>query len=243
MAKEIEISLDGPGVTPKTVDALALLRLADSYFRLLVKVSEANHLGLELRGLRVKDGSATIASNANSVDAARSAVRRTLRIVVEDESPPRGAEDVAKDVRTNVRALPPEHLALVLIGGMKRTIRVRERLLQEGPWERTELRAQPIRVGGDRPTVKLRSDSEVDSFVLDVEDKGHARLLGAALYLDMDVEIEICRDHEGRIERGRVLDVHRLDEQAEVESWKGWYNSNAKEWDGAADIERDLGRA
>src|SRR5260221_3925629 len=53
--------LDGPGVTPESVDSLLLLRLADAWFKLVAKASEAGNIGLSFRGLRIRDKCVAVA--------------------------------------------------------------------------------------------------------------------------------------------------------------------------------------
>lgn len=95
--------------------------------------------------------------------------------------------------------------------------------------EMTELRVVPIRVaGGSRHgDVQFVSRSEEYPFTLTatIED---ARRLGGELGRSVDVELQCFRSTSGRIERGRVLAVHTIDESVEpaavAAAWRAWFS-------------------
>jgi hypothetical protein len=116
-------------------------------------------------------------------------------------------------------------------------------VLPADSWERTELRARVIRVGGEDPTVKLESRSEAAPFVVALINDDDARTLGANLYGEVDVELRLQRGPEGLIKGGDVLAVHPMDRTAKpIESWRAWFKDNAGDWEQVDNILVELGR-
>ena len=243
--QKLQFELDGPGADPDQVDSLALLQLAESWFRLTAKVAEAFRIGLSFRGLKVIDKCVAVAVSPSDLASARTATAHVVRIVSVQEDLPRGTEVAVEDFRRALRALPAAQLANVRVGAWTRRVRPPRPQEAEHPWERTELRVSPIRVGGASPTATLFSTSELAPFTATLS-RVHARQLGAALYGEADVELEICRDMDGRIERGRILSVHvvvgTLDADSEIAQWREWRDSIAADWEDVENVGEELGR-
>jgi hypothetical protein len=149
-----------------------------------------------------------------------------------------------KDLRAQLRALPSTMSASFTIGSWTRVIK--PPVLPEGdsgPWQRTSLRVQPVTIGGTgpQPTARLVSTSETFPFVVQVS-ADDARKLGASLYREIDVELEMCRAADGRIESGRVTKVIPLADVDPVETWRAWFAENAGDWEKADDVGKELGR-
>jgi hypothetical protein len=242
-SKEFLLELDGPGVAPGNVDTLLLLRLAEASFRLAIKLSEAGKTGLSFQGLRVLDKCVAIAAVPNNLRAAKLAGTTAIQIVSGSASIPRGCEDIVDDVRVNLRRLPPAHTAKLIAGGWSRRMVAPEIPSADRPWERTELRVRPIRVGGAgiAPRATLTSDSEPMPFLLDAT-RDQARRLGAVLYKEIDVVLDVCRDIDGRISQGKVVDVQELGDDEPVTAWREWFAANGEEWNEVENVLEGLGR-
>jgi hypothetical protein len=243
---ELLFELDGPNVGPETVDSVALLRLADVWFRLTMKVAETAKLGLTLRGIRVVNKCVAIAVTPSNGRAASLATKRTLRVVKGEDDPMKGAESLVAELRAGLRGLPPDVKANVRLGKVLHAVRPPKLPVAETPWEQTELRVRPIRVGKrgeheERQSVELASDSEIGTFTLDAS-LDDARRLGAMLRRDVDVEVEVCRDIDGYIDRGRVLKVILLEGNDDAEAWRSWFATNAGEWENVENVREELGR-
>jgi hypothetical protein len=237
----LSIKLSGGDVSLSTVDPLAFLQLAASCLRLTMKVAEAGGLGLTFRGIALKPGSAVMVSTPSDAGSARLAVGRAMRIVRGDEDAPRGTETAVDDLRAMARALPATVSASLNVGTWTRSLRAPPLSKDDDrPWERTELRVKPIRVGGGglEPTARLVSTSEPLPFVVALSEDD-ARKLGGFLYLDVDVELELCRDANGHIEKGRVTKIIPLTAVEPLVAWRAWFSENAAGWE---DVGEALGR-
>lgn len=240
--KDLLFELDGPGVTPDTVDSLALLQFADACFRMAVKVAEVNKIGLTFQGLRVIDKCVAISATPSSGKAARLTAAKIKRLVQGVDEAPSGTESLLEEVRRCVRALKPQMTAAFRVGKVAYKIQAPETPIVESPWEITELRVTPIRAGGREPTAELMSDSEPGSFTLKTSAE-NARLLGAALYREVDVVVEIRRGFDGLIERGRITEVIPVDQQNNpVEVWRAWFAEDGKDWEDVEDVGEALER-
>ena len=96
------------------------------------------------------------------------------------------------------------------------------------PWEVTELRVTPIRVGGTEPGAQMTSTSEVGPFTVEVS-RDAARRLGSLLYQEVDVVVHIVRGVDGRIEKGRLMEIHSLGDGEPLSAWRDWFATNAPE--------------
>jgi hypothetical protein len=145
---------------------------------------------------------------------------------------------VADDVRGRVRAFKG-HTVAVRVGAWVQALVPPVEAGPEDTWERTELRVQPIRIGGVRTMAKLASRSERVAFTVSVPHEDHARLLGGNLYRDVDVELRLSRAPDDTITGGEILDVHpvqQTDAAHAIESWRTWFKENAGEWDDVDNI-------
>ena len=109
------------------------------------------------------------------------------------------------------------------------------------PWEVTELRVTPIRVGGTEPGAQMTSTSEVGPFTVEVS-RDAARRLGSLLYQEVDVVVHIVRGVDGRIEKGRLMEIHSLGDGEPLSAWRDWFATNAPEWGTIDDVRGELGR-
>lgn len=240
--EDVLIELDGPGVHPETVDTLMLLRLAEAYFRLLTKVSEAKKVGVSFAGLRIEDKCAAAVSRSSSAVAARLLTESAVRIVDGTELAPYGTEMAANDVRASLRGLPAGFEAKARAGSWERSLRLASERLQQFAWEEVEFRARVLAVGGVRPRAQFESDAEPEaSFRLDVSE-ADAMELGKMLYGLVDIEARIVRDHKGEIEDGTVLAVHCLSDEDPKEAWRTWFARAGRHWSGVDDVLKELGR-
>lgn len=240
--KELLLAIDGPHARPNTVeDPAAFLEMAATWFRLATRVADAGKHHLRFTGLSIRNKCVAFATTPSNMRVAQLVAARTARIVAGDEDAPKGADVTTDEVRHNIRALG-DHRVAVHIGDWVKSIAVPTAVGLADRWERTELRVQPIRVGGVDTTAKLASRSERVSFTVNVPNEEHARLLGADLYRDIDVELRVCRGPDDVIKAGTVLDVHPLKTTHPAESWRAWFQENAGEWADVDNILAELGR-
>lgn len=241
--KDTLLELDGRDITPETVDSIALLRLADAFFKLTVKLAESSGLGLTYRGLKVLDKCVAVAATPTNPKAAQLTVARAVRVVRGDEPAPVGVEQLTNEARRALRQLDPEVRARFGIGKRLQRIRAPELPSADTPWEILQLRVIPLRVGGkQRMTADLTSLSEAEPFSVDVQ-LDEARRLGQALRLEVDVRLKVCRDIDGRIERGEVLEVAPIQDADPAAAWQDWFAEQEPAWEAIEDVGAELGRA
>lgn len=242
---QLGIKISGNGVTPKTVDSLLLLRLAETCLRLTIRLADASSIGLTFSGVSVKGGSAAIALTPSDPASAKLVATRALRLISNDEPAPYDMKGAIDDVRSSLRALPRTQKASFVVGEWSGALTAPTlEVTEDAPWERTELRVRPIRIGGTAaagPSARLVSESEAQAFNVSVS-QDDARALGSALYREIDVELELCRDAHGNIEQGRVTSVTRLSEEEPLAAWRAWFETNAGDWEDVDDVGEALGR-
>jgi hypothetical protein len=240
---ELMLEIDGPDLHPTTGDPLLLLRLAESWFRFTAKVASGSGHRLTLRGIAVRDKCVAFATVPSNVRVARLVAGQAARIINGAEDAPIGADGALDDVRRNVRGLATECEVLVRVGDWTKTLTPPTPAGPTDRWERTELRVRPVRVGGTETiTAKLISRSESVAFTVTVPVEDHARILGANLYRDVDVELRLCRGPDDIVKTGEVIDVHALDVGDEGNSWLAWFKENAGEWADVDNVLEELGR-
>jgi hypothetical protein len=238
---DVLIELDGPNVHPDTVDTQVLLRLAEAYFRLLGKVSEAKKIGVTLVGLSVVDKCAAVMSRSSNGAGARLLTDYAIQIVDGSELAPYGTEMAANDVRASLRGLPAGYQAKARAGSWERPLRLADERLRQFGWEEVELRVRVVKVGGVRPRAHFDSDSEAAPFVLSLSEDD-AMELGKRLYQTVDIEARLVRDHSGEIEDGEVIAVHLLSDEDPKEAWRSWFRRAGRRWGGVTDVLKELGR-
>ena len=237
----LRFELNGPGATPKVVDSLLMLRLAQEAFQLLTKVAESAGITLTLAGLAVRDKCVAVDVRPNDQDAADMAIRRALRLVAGDDMVPSGLVKSVDAVRKDLRGLPPGMTASVQSSGRAKKLKPPPIPVVDLPWEVTELRVTPIRVGGTEPGAQMTSTSEVGPFTVEVS-RDAARRLGSLLYQEVDVVVHIVRGVDGRIEKGRLMEIHSLGDGEPLSAWRDWFATNAPEWGTIDDVRGELGR-
>jgi hypothetical protein len=240
--KEILFELDGPGVRPETVDPVAFMRLAESFLRIMLRVADAQGVGLTFQGLEVREKCAALAVKVSSVGSARLTAQVAGRVVRGTHPAPRGAEGLVGETRKLVQALNPGTRAGMRIGRQTVGIKSPEPPKAESPWETTELRVCPLWVSarGDDPRAELASASEALPFTLKLSID-HARQLGGMLRKNVDVLVRVCRGADGRIADGRVVEVFELEGHDVAGTWRRWF-ADVGDWDAVDDVGEALGR-
>jgi hypothetical protein len=241
--ERVQLTVEGPGVTPETVDSLQLLQLAEGALRLAVKVAETAKVSFTFRGLQVHRGSVAVLVTPSDARAAKFGMARALRVVEGLEDAPEGAEILVGHLRQHLRHLPPSQSAKFVAGAWSGRLTVPAAPASDQPWERIGLRVRPIRVGGagDVPRARLVSLSERAPFIVDVA-REDARKIGANLYGEIDVTLDVARDAEGLIEHGKLVEIHELSDVEPVGAWRAWFSVNAREWDRIDVVMEELGR-
>lgn len=239
----VQVELDGPGVAPETVDAIALLRVAESYLWLVSRLGHIHDAPVTLTGIAIIDKCAAVQTWPTDMTRAVLFCQEAARVISGQEEAPHGAEKAAADAREALRGLPKTMKARVLAGKFVGSlVAPEEEALREHPWEQTQLRATLVRTGGKKPVAQFRSVDDGAFFTLDLPSEEAARELGQHLYKDVDLEALIVRDHQGGIEKGELIDLHVLSDAEPGDAWRTWFQKNAGEWAEVEDVLGELGR-
>ncbi|MDO9022930.1 MAG: hypothetical protein Q8S73_13235 [Deltaproteobacteria bacterium] len=224
MDTSIKVELDGPEVSPASVDASVLLELSSSFLLLLRKLAEERGLELEFKGIEVLDKCAAVASHASQIAIAKEMALQAFVYIRSEEAVPRGTGALVDRVRGVLRNLPPEQSAAVLVDDWKRPLSLGEDVTPPSPWARTSMRVRVVRVGGSRPTVRCESRRD-GGFSLTVSPS-EARLIGSHLYKHVDIKARILRDDEGAIERGQLIEWQPVTGEDPMTAWREWMIEN-----------------
>jgi hypothetical protein len=243
-ADVVQVELDGEGVSPDTVDALAMLRVAESYLSLVAKLGQLREMPVTMTGLQIVDKCAAVQTAPTDMQRAVHFCQQATRVVTGQEPAPRGADKAAEAVREALRALPKNIRARVIAGRYAEAIvaPLHQEEIRERAWEQVEIRATLVRAGGRKPVAQFLSLDDEVLFTLDLANEEKARELGRHLYKEVDVEALIVRGLEGGIERGELLDLHVLSDSEPAEAWREWFRVNASEWTEVDDVLGELGR-
>lgn len=236
---ELLLEIDGDGVSPQTIDSLALLGLAKAWFELVGRVATANKEPIHFSGVAVIDKCAAVKLQASDSVIAKRSVKRSLHLVQGDTAP-FGLEGHVQEVQKRLRALPSHMTAHVFAGNDSELLKAAALPEAESPYERIQLRAIPIRASIRPPYLHVVSASEDERpFRVDTtEEEAEALRLGRAI----DIVLLCTRDDDGHVKDARLIEVHELEDSDPVQTWRAWFADNAAEWEDVEDIEAELGR-
>lgn len=234
------IEIDGPGVSPDTVDASAALELAASYIELLLRAAKSAERELLLQGVKIIDKCAAIQVLTSDQHLARTMAQDVAPYLSGTEEPVYGMQTLVERAQKAAASLPPGQTARVIVGPWSQVI-LRPEAPSKMPQETLSLRATPIRVGGSRPAVRFESAYERAPFSLKTDEET-AREIGARLYREADIVAVIHRDQEGHIEEGRLEEFLPLEDDDPRVAWKAWADEVGKDWRNIDDVMGELGR-
>jgi len=235
---DVMLELDGPGISPESVDPSSFLRLASAFFRLLEANAGNAERPLSLSGAAIIDKCVALRARTDNAALAQIHAASALR-QIGGEEPPHGLLQLTKEARDSVRSLPAGQQAKVIVGPWARPV-PKPPALPLPPFDAfISIRATLQRVGGKTPAVRFSSAFEED-FSLQVTP-AQACELGAMLYRDVDVEAVVSRDGEGRIEGGELRSYAPVQDEDPRPVWKAWFESvGGAEWDTVEDLNSEL---
>jgi hypothetical protein len=242
--RTVMFEIDGPGVSPATLDSVQALELVGAYLHLLRSVAREHGTELEFRGVKIVDKCAAVAVQ---VDVPLTLVRRAVvdanHYIVDHDSTNRSVDTLTQRVRQSLRRLPETQCAKVIVGKWRRLLRESTDIAQNPSAEEvTSLRGRILRVGGLKPTVRIHSQSEVSDFSLRLMDEDVARSLARYLYAEIDFTARVYRDDDGAIESGELEEFWPLTDDDPVGAWRRWFSENAKPWNDVIDVEAEIRR-
>jgi hypothetical protein len=236
---KILLEIDGPGVTPATVDSVATLELAAAYFALLHRVAEEQGTDLRFTGVSIEDKCVAVAVH---VQADETAVRRAANDAgnyLRGELPPYGLDTLTKRVAKMLRGFPAGHSAKVIVGGWRRRLELTTST-DGGAESVSELRVDVLRVGGLQPTARLASKSEPQEFTVSLPSRAVARDLAGHLYGEIDATVRLRRDEDGTIESGVLESFVAVADEDPVKAWRAWFKTAGGDWGSVSDVEGEL---
>ncbi|MEZ4295059.1 MAG: hypothetical protein R3B70_08770 [Polyangiaceae bacterium] len=229
--RQFLLEVDGPNVSPETVDASRLLELAAATFALLHANARGAGLAISLRGIEVHDKCVAIASNIERTGVIRDIAKKVAAQIDGTEDAPPGLQTQVERARAARRALDGELRASLHVGTWKRELGLEHESPPTQPLDSIlSIRAVPIRAGGVQPVVRFRSSLE-DEFTLRVT-REQARAIGGLLYQQVDLEARVARGPEGAIVDGKLEHFDRVEAGDAEAAWRDWYYSvGGREWD------------
>lgn len=224
LERRIVLEIDGPGVSPETVDAPVVLDLAASFF-LLVRGNAAEATqAISLRGLEVIDKCMGIAVPVDAPELVWPYVEEARRQLLGQQMAPRGLGSIVERGRAALRKLPHGQTARVLLGERHSNLALDDGSDQQPLDSILSVRAVVMRVGGRSPAVRFVSQFEDEPFTLQVSRK-LARELGSMLYQEVDIEARVSRDADGKIERGKLERFDPVDGGDPRPAWRDWFKA------------------
>lgn len=111
------LEIDGPGVTPATLDSVSALELVGAYLHLLRRVAQEHGADVEFRGVEIIDKCAAVRVR---VDVPLTVIRRAVvdanKYLEERDSAPQGVDALTTRVRQGLRRLHEDQSAKVIVG-------------------------------------------------------------------------------------------------------------------------------
>lgn len=241
-SEKIYLEVEGPSVEPGSVDSLAFLELASSFYDALSKAAAVSKLELGLHGIEVRDKCVQIEVGTRNAREAQLCAN-LLAQLVDGSIPPRHGMAAAIDRLRDARRRFPESFEVkTRVGRWSGLLRVPEAAAGYEQATVESLRAKVIDVGGKEPRVRLESPSIEKPFSLSITESLARELGGTSLYLFIDLVAEAIRDQDGNIVSGKLVRFTPVTNGDAASAWRDWYRSNGSEWDDVEDIESDLGR-
>jgi hypothetical protein len=236
----LQVELDGPGAHPETVDALAFLRITESYFRLLKRAAELKAANIVLTGLSIHDKCIAAVTVPNNPQLAAFYANIAADLIDGKSSPERGLETLTQEAQVALRALPHTQKVRVKAGRLYRNLAAAEEPVAQLPWEQISTRARVLRIGGfSLPRASFAARAQ-GAFTLDVDESDLPKL-GAHVWKDIELEAIVSYDAAGHIAGGRLVGftpvAYGIDETA---AWRSWFQKAAPDWLDVDDIRAEL---
>lgn len=239
---EIELVIDGAGVSPDTIDPFQALDLCRSYLELLRKIGQEGEEELPLVGFEVREHSFGAATRTSNPEAAKHYVHRAARLVADVDPPSPTLDGAVRKFRTALGHLPVHWHARTEVAGetvplvavapdqgemIRETIDIRARLT--GAWGMKKHVAEFVARAEERP------------FTLRVE-LADVKRLAAHLFEEVDLFATVVRDGKGHIHTGELEDFTPVQDGDALAAWREWFKSAGAGWEDVEDIEKELGR-
>lgn len=215
------VSLDGPGIEPKTVDTRMLLETALAYVNALTATAEDNGLVLGCTGIQVISASAgvrcvTSIPNAEIVD--------TLNMSMRARVPPsyaRAVLAIARDLPDSTRIKIANDNGMLCYIDSQPSLGARR--------SRISARVRVIRAGGATPAIRVQHVLTDRRFTLETSSH-EARTLAHHLYQEIDIVADVSKQSDDRWTDGLLVRWHPLQDVDSATAWREWFAPHAEHW-------------
>lgn len=222
-ADAVSVEIDGPNVSPSTVDAVQLLELGSCFFKVVAANAAEQGAPLRLTNVSIRNKCAAVCASADDMPIARAAVDATIeQISGLTDDVPRGTADDIRSIQGIVARMPVKHSVIARVNGWHATMRAPRQAEESfyGDW--ATLRATPVRIGGSRPTARFVSVVEPEPFTLQIT-KEQAREIGPSMYKLIEVNASLKRSSDGLIVGGVLQSFTTLQEGDPRPAWRAWF--------------------
>lgn len=242
----LTLEFDGPDAEPDVIDPRSVFEVAARYVDLVRRVAaKTTDAAITLRGFEVRDKCTQIVLHSDAPPDLLASISERVLAISRGEVEIYGTKTAANALsRALEEADPSLRIGQRDMDGELRVIR--EPVAPAAPLARfhevDEVRATVVKAGGRNPPrvqLDMPGEPRLRWLVLDSEDV--ARDLAELLYRQVDVEVRIHREGDGRFISGRVLD-YRVAPKATLAELRAWYREHLSHWDEVDDIEAALGR-
>lgn len=236
---EFLFEVDADGVEPDTVDTLAFLRLAHAYFETLVATARATENELRFTGVQIINKCVAVRAIVNNSDLAQTTVQQADNFVAGTALPPRkysiaactkNLVDAHEQFLTHVPAGARRRLKTIAAVGGKKTPLRRPPEPTEDPYSYVSLetmRAKVSTLAGSEMTVRLQPIIG-DAFSVMIATNDLAKEIRHHWLDELDVDVEVRRNSEGRVLSGKLKGFHVVQEGNAVEAWREWVKNNVE---------------
>lgn len=237
------IRFDGDDVRPESLSTVQALGFVAAYLDLVVGVTSTAQVEvLNLHGLEIVPKCAEIRIETDAIGIAMQSALIANELIEGRRAPEHGWRGPTENARQRLRELPAFYRCSTLVGEIEHQLVAPAELEKIERWEVTTMRATPIKVGGKLPKVQFAADEfESSGFSVDAS-KEQAQQLGARLYEEFEVELELARNSLGLIRAGKILKVTPVSDGEPLDEWKNWFSKAGQGWDDVEDVEGELGR-
>jgi hypothetical protein len=238
----VKLEIDGPGITPQTVDAVAAIEIARAYFHLLIKFAAEHDEKLVFKGLGVEDKCVALTSSPSNPSVAEYGAFEVQRMLEKGLRPSKKLEGSYNALREALLLLPKDQRANALVSGKK--LRLTAQPVEEfhSHVSATKLRVRVVGIEGiNRFRARFVSESEDRAFYLDVSES-QAMDLAKSFQQEVEATVRLRRDSLGSIAGGELIEAKTIGPRGQaVEAWREWLAENAGDWEDVDDIEQALG--
>lgn len=233
-AEEFKIAIEGPGVSPETVDAELFLAIAHEYLHALKKTAKDNGSEFDAVGIKIKDGSVIAAIGTSNASNAKSSA-----IILNDELASPHLYTRHKRLRSTIKRVPAECSISVSHGVWRQVVPSYSEV--EAYRTLTTMRVVVEKIGSVKePSIWVRNIFNDKRLIhVKVQTYQVAKDISPHLYDQIEIRAEFLANSDHRIVGGELITWEPMDpeEGTPLEAWSKWFAPHAKIWNAMSDEE------